>query len=58
MCVANKGGVLCKKQSNKSHLSKGMYIQIVHHYVSMHMYHELHNYHVHLHVAYWASHSW
>jgi hypothetical protein len=56
--VGSQLGVMCKKQSNKSHLSKGMYIQGVHHYVSKDIYHGLHNSNVNLHVTYWASHSW
>jgi hypothetical protein len=52
------GVIMFKKQSNKSHLSKGMYIQGVHHYVSMDMCRGLHSSHVHLHVAYWANQSW
>jgi hypothetical protein len=42
----------------QKYLSKDMHIQGVHHYVSMDMYHGLDNSHVHLHVAYWANHSW
>jgi hypothetical protein len=41
--VRSQLGVICTKQSNKSHLSKDMYIQGAHNLVSMDMNHSVNN---------------